>query len=439
MDVSDPANSPEGSVDGGQVSPLPVVDTEKPQDQAPASAQQYPEGGSRAWLVVLGCWCTSFASFGYVNSFGVYETYYKETFLSEYSASDIAWIGSIQAFGLFSATLISGPLTDRYGVRAVIWPCSFLLVVGMMLTSLCTELYQFVLCQGLLVTIASGGVFTPALSIVGQYFSRKRPLAMALASTGSPTGGILYPIIMNNLLPPNSSIGFPWAQRICAFLSFFLLVIACATVRSPANQQRRRGPWLLLGAFRKPVYLLQILAYFLMVLGLWTPYFYLAEYGISHGMSSNVATYLFAVINGGSLVGRVIGGAASMRYGQFNVTSAASVALGILFFCWLRIFSPAGIVVLAVLIGAVSGIIIALMVVTLAHTADHPSEIGTYLGMSTFIIGFGSLAGAPTTGHLLAIYGDYTQGIVFSATTVISGAIVLIFARYVYAPNKLLV
>ena len=30
----------------------------------------FPEGGSKAWLVVLGCWCTSFASFGIVNSFG---------------------------------------------------------------------------------------------------------------------------------------------------------------------------------------------------------------------------------------------------------------------------------------------------------------------------------------------------------------------------------
>lgn len=31
---------------------------------------EFPEGGLRAWLVVFGCWCISFASFGYVNSFG---------------------------------------------------------------------------------------------------------------------------------------------------------------------------------------------------------------------------------------------------------------------------------------------------------------------------------------------------------------------------------
>lgn len=27
-----------------------------------------PNGGSRAWLVVLGCWCASFCSWGWINS-----------------------------------------------------------------------------------------------------------------------------------------------------------------------------------------------------------------------------------------------------------------------------------------------------------------------------------------------------------------------------------
>lgn len=51
-------------------------------------------------------------------SYRVYETYYLETFLSDYSPSTVAWIGSIQAFAQFSATLISGPITDRYGPMA---------------------------------------------------------------------------------------------------------------------------------------------------------------------------------------------------------------------------------------------------------------------------------------------------------------------------------
>lgn len=35
-------------------------------DKSPGS--EAPDGGLAAWLVVLGAWCTSFCSFGWVNS-----------------------------------------------------------------------------------------------------------------------------------------------------------------------------------------------------------------------------------------------------------------------------------------------------------------------------------------------------------------------------------
>ena len=47
--------------------------------------------------------------------FRVYETYYLQHYLSGYSPFTVAWIGSIQAFAQFSATLISGPITDHFG------------------------------------------------------------------------------------------------------------------------------------------------------------------------------------------------------------------------------------------------------------------------------------------------------------------------------------
>jgi hypothetical protein len=33
-------------------------------------ANSPPDGGTVAWLVVLGAWCTSFCSFGWLNSMG---------------------------------------------------------------------------------------------------------------------------------------------------------------------------------------------------------------------------------------------------------------------------------------------------------------------------------------------------------------------------------
>lgn len=46
---------------------------QKGKDEGPKSstpAQSYPEGGIRAWFVVLGCFCVMFYTFGYLNAFG---------------------------------------------------------------------------------------------------------------------------------------------------------------------------------------------------------------------------------------------------------------------------------------------------------------------------------------------------------------------------------
>jgi MFS family permease len=120
---------------------------------------------------------------------------------------------------------------------------------------------------------------------------------------------------------------------------------------------------------------LQVAALFMVVLGLWTPYFYIATYGVEHGMSNKLANYLFALINVGSFVGRVCGGFLAGWVGQFNVITASCYISAILIFIWLGVTSTGGLIVIAILFGASSGIIIALMMSTIAHTADHPSKV----------------------------------------------------------------
>jgi hypothetical protein len=55
----------------------------------------YPEGGLRAWLVVLGSFCGMLASFGFMNTIGVFQTYLSNNQLKEYNDSTIGWIFSV--------------------------------------------------------------------------------------------------------------------------------------------------------------------------------------------------------------------------------------------------------------------------------------------------------------------------------------------------------
>lgn len=63
----DKMHTEDGSQGEHNLNDLPQKEEARP---APTAMPIFPEGGSKAWGVVFGCWCTSFASFGIVNSFG---------------------------------------------------------------------------------------------------------------------------------------------------------------------------------------------------------------------------------------------------------------------------------------------------------------------------------------------------------------------------------
>ena len=163
-----------------------------------------------------------------MNTFGVYQTYYESNVLSQRSSSDISWIGSLQAFLLLIIGVITGPLYDAGYFRPLVFTGSFLVVFGMMMTSLCTEYWQVILAQGICVGFGSGCLFIPSVAIVSTYFSTRKSLATGIAASGSSLAGIIYSIVFHRLEP---MIGFSWATRVIAFIMLGTLLIPLAVMR----------------------------------------------------------------------------------------------------------------------------------------------------------------------------------------------------------------
>ena len=77
----------------------------------------FPEGGTRAWLVILGSFCIICGTFGLISSVGLFQAYWQAHQLSQYSSRDLGWISAVNVFlNLFLGVQI-GPLFDRYGPR----------------------------------------------------------------------------------------------------------------------------------------------------------------------------------------------------------------------------------------------------------------------------------------------------------------------------------
>ena len=266
----------------------------------------------------------------------------------------------------------------------------------------------------------------PGIAAVGQYFHKKRGAAMGIAVAGSSLGGVILPIALNNMLS-NARLGFGWTVRIVGFLMLAIIVPSVAAIR--ARLPPRKKGFFVLSAFKEPHYCLLIGGVVLIMMGLFTPFFYIPTYAVEHGMSVRLSFYLTAILNAASFFGRVIPGFAADRFGRLNLFSAAAISSGILCFCWQRITTNAGMIVFAALFGFTSGAIVSLMSVAFAQVPKNPQNIGTYIGMGMFVVSLGALIGPPVNGALVTRYNSYDQAADFSGVLIIVGGFVLFLSK----------
>ncbi|GAM86507.1 hypothetical protein ANO11243_045210 [Dothideomycetidae sp. 11243] len=406
-------------------SPAPVTETSAPQ------MPSFPEGGARAWGVVLGSMIINGCSFGYATAFGVYQAYYQEHQLSHKNPSDIAWIGSIQFFFMFAGGFVSGSLFDRYGARVVMIPGTIGYVLALMFTSLCKEYWQFILAQGVFGGICNGLIFSPALAAVGHYFQKKRGAAMGLVAVGSSVGGVIFPIVLQKAF--YGKVGFGWGVRAVAFAMLGLLSIACVLVveRLPP----RRGRFFAPEAFRQRSYVLLLSGIFLVFWGVLLIYFFISEYAIEKiHMGTELAFYLLSITNAASLVGRVFFGALGDKAGFLSLFSLVALLNTILVFCWTATKTNAGLIVWGIVFGFTSGGVFSLFPAGIASITPKPQFIGTYMGQGMIFFAVAGLTGSPIGGAIIDKYG-YLDGSMFGGASLLVGFLLIVAARFSHQPQ----
>lgn len=297
-----------------------------------------------------------------------------------------------------------------------------------MMTSLCNKYYQFMLSQGILGGISIGLIMSPAMAATPHYFQKKRGAAMGLAVAGSSLGGVIFPIALSRMfaLP---QLGFGWSVRICGFMVFTILTAACLAIK--ARLPPRKSQFLLPSAFKELPFVTVTAAFFFLLLGMFTPIFFLPSYAISQGMSEKLAFYLISILNGASFPGRVLPGILADKFGRFNMLFCSGLSTAILIFCWQRIKSNAAIIVFAGIFGFCSGAIISCSAVSLASTPKDPRNIGTYVGMGMAVGAIAALVGPPINGALVAHYGGFNQLADFSGAMCLAGCVLVVWAKQV--------
>lgn len=360
--------------------------------------ESIPDGGFTAWLQVLGAFFMYFNTWGVVNSFGVYQTYYENNLLASEGSSRISWIGSVQGFLLMVSGTLTGPLFDLGYYRHLLVVGTILSVLGIMMTSICKEYWQVMLAQAVCVGIGNGCMFVPCVGITTTYFSKKRALAIGIGASGSSLGAVIYSIVFHRLV---GNTGFGNATRVIGYMMLGMLSITTAVMRTRVAPTHKRA-FLALSAFKEPPYAFFSLAIFLGFMGLYVLFYYISSYGIDKiGMNDDLGFYLVPILNAGSIFGRLFPNYAADIIGSLNIMTAFTFACLVLAFAWIGIKNSAGIIVFAVLYGLCSGTYVSLPPAAISSLTKDMHHVGSRLGTCFIGGGIGILVGNPIAGALV--------------------------------------
>jgi len=193
---------------------------------------------------------------GYINSFGIFQSYYASSL--SLPPSTISWIGSVHVFCVFVMGAFSGHALDTAYYRALLLTGCGMQLLNVFTTSVCTTNWQLLLSQGLCQGLGDGLIFASTVVHVFAYFGKNSSLAISTAAAGAATGGIIFPLVTQQL-PPR--IGFGWSARVMVFVVLANSVIVLVATRSHL-QPRGVGPSVELAAFKELAYLLFVASMF---------------------------------------------------------------------------------------------------------------------------------------------------------------------------------
>ncbi|OCK82289.1 MFS general substrate transporter [Lepidopterella palustris CBS 459.81] len=403
-----------------QSSLLPSISTPEPP----------PNGGLQAWTQVLSSHLCVFNSFGYINSFGIFQQYYSTTLALP--PSTISWIGSLQILLVYFIGTFSGRALDAGYYRLVLFCGLVLQLVGVFMTSLSSEYWHLLLTQGLCQGLGDGLIFCPAVANTATYFSSRRTMAISCVACGGATGGMVFPAIAGTLL---GKLGFPWTVRVMGFVMLFNAVCILSLAR-PRLGKKSLGPAPLVEwrAFGELTYLLYVVSMFFAFVGVWVAYFYVRPFSrtILH-VSDSTSFNLILLINGVGIPGRLVPALIADKYvGPINVFIPTLFLAGVLLFSWAAVNSASGIMIFTIFYGFFGAGVQSLLQAGLASLNTDPKKAGVRIGMGFSVVGIASLLGGPIGGALVQkADGRYLGTQMFAGACLVVGSVVLVGARVV--------
>jgi MFS family permease len=326
------------------------------------------------------------------------------------------------------------PALAYFGIRGLSAIGSVVMVIALILASFCTEAWQLLLTQGMLFGLGSGMVYYPAIALLSQYFTRRKSLAMGVATSGSGIGGLVLAPLVRALI---DRVEYQWTLRILAAMYVVLLSVVVLvskeriSIRNILREQKAlqaaqppdKGGWWMpivrlfnLNLARRQDVQLMLAVSILTSFAYITPFYFLPAYVLHIGYSRTDAAVAVSVLSALNAFGRIAFGQLGVMFGSINMFLMATFLAGIsCVLVWPLATNFPTVLVFAVLCGMTSGGYLSLYT-SVTSNCSTLQDLSDTLGLVFSVSMFGNFFGPMLFGVLLnASGGEYLSGQLFVA------------------------
>lgn len=287
------------------------------------------------WTVVTAAGLVLFMAYGTQYAFGVFFAALVEEF--GWSRASVSGVFSLYAAVYSGFALMAGRLTDRWGPRTVIAIGGALLGAGLVAMSRVGVLWQPYLLYGTIGALGMSTAYVPCNATVAKWFTRRRGLAVGLASAGGSLGTLALPPVAHFLV---SRLGWRWSYVVFGLAILLTLNALAVLMRRdpetvglapdgdrPARSAAPPGPpapdWTIRRALRSRRFWILYGVF----TATWTPVFiplvHLVPMARGLGVPPLLAATLVSAVGAAALIGRLVMGGASDRIGRRGALAIA--------------------------------------------------------------------------------------------------------------------
>ncbi|XP_051886173.1 monocarboxylate transporter 2-like [Pristis pectinata] len=428
----------------------------------PMPAQEYvPPDGGWGWAVVVGAFIAIGFSYAFPKAITVYFKEIQTIFNASYS--EIAWISSLTLAVMYAGGPISSVLVNKYGSRPVMIGGGLLCSIGMIAASFCNSVPGLFMCVGCITGLGLAFNLQPALTMIGKYFYKKRPIANGIAMAGSP-------VFLSTFAPLNQYLVNVFGWRGSFFILSGILLNCCVAGSLMRPLQPRKstaakdaqltavkkdeskdvGDGLLqekkkkksvfdvineqldLSLFKHRGFLIYLSGNVIMFFGFFAPIVFLAPYAKHMGIDEYSAAFLLSILAFVDMFARPsMGLLANSRWIRPKIQYFFSFAVFYNGFC--HVMCPlasnyTGLVVYSVFFGFAFGMVSAVLFETLMDLVGA-KRFSNAVGLVTIVECCPVLLGPPLAGWLVDITQDYRYMYLVCGSIVIAASIYLFIAN----------